>query len=42
VSKPWHPNPQPPNWWSPPKLPPHHSGISLISSIASPSRHVWS
>jgi hypothetical protein len=42
VSKPWQPNPQPPNWWSPPNLPPHYSRISLISSIPSPSRHVWS
>jgi hypothetical protein len=34
--------PKLPNWWSPPNLPPHHSRVSLISSITSPSTHVWS
>ena len=37
VSKPRPPNTQPPTWWSPPV----HSRESLISSIASPSKHVW-
>ena len=34
--KPRLPNPQHPNWWSPPKHPPHHSRKFLISSIDFP------
>jgi len=28
-------------WWAPPKAPPPHSRVDLISSFASPSKHVW-
>jgi len=38
VSKPRPLNPQLPSWWSPPT----HSRKSPISSIAFPSKHVWS
>jgi hypothetical protein len=31
-----------PTWWSPPKHPPPHLRKFLISSIAFPSKHVWS
>ena len=42
VSKPRPPNPQPLTWWSPPNIPPSHKMKSLIFSITSPSKHVWS
>jgi len=36
------PIPKLPAWWSPPKITPHHSRRSEISSITLPFTHVWS
>ena len=42
VSKPRPPNTRQPNWWPRHKLPPPRSRTSLISSIGSASKLVWS